>query len=135
MPRRNTCKRLSMMQTEMAVNAEPVVAGGQPDYHRGSHHMVAPEKDVLVASTGQHQHCHLVLRDQWLERLIDRLPGYLQSAVRWSRRPSSRWVRVPAGVFLIGASILGFLPVLGFWMLPLGLVLLAASALGNRSPP
>jgi hypothetical protein len=87
--------------------------------------MVTPEKDVLVASTGQHQHCHLVLRDQRLERLIDRLPGYLQSAVRWSRRPSSRWVRVPAGVFLIGASILGFLPVLGFWMLPLGLVLLA----------
>jgi hypothetical protein len=82
--------------------------------------MVTPEKDVLVASPGQHQHCRPVLRDQRLERLIDRLPGYLQSAVRRARRPSPCWARVPAGVFLIGASIL-----LGFWMLPLGLVLLA----------
>jgi hypothetical protein len=87
--------------------------------------MIPEEKDMLVAAPGEHQHGHPVLRDQRLERLIDRLPRHLQSAVRWSRRPSSRWVRVPAGVFLIGASILGFLPILGFWMLPLGLVLLA----------
>ena len=94
--------------------------------------MVRQEKDMLVAAPGEHQHGHPVLSDQRLERLIDRLPRYLQSAVRWSRRPSSRWVRVPAGVFLIGASILGFLPVLGFWMLPLGLVLLAEDLLPAR---
>jgi hypothetical protein len=87
--------------------------------------MIPPEKDLLVASPGQHDRRHPVLRDQRLERLIDRLPGYLRSAVRWSLRPSSRWVRVPAGVFLICASILAFLPVFGFWMLPLGLLLLA----------
>jgi hypothetical protein len=65
------------------------------------------------------------LRDQRLQWLIDRLPGYLQPVMRWLRRPSSRWVRVPAGAFLIGAGMLGFLPVFGFWMLPLGLALLA----------
>jgi hypothetical protein len=78
-----------------------------------------------MASRSPHQYDHLALRDQRLERLIDRLPGRLQSAVRWARRPSSRWVRAPAGLFLIGAGVLGALPVLGFWMLPLGLLLLA----------
>jgi hypothetical protein len=60
-----------------------------------------------------------------LERLIDRLPGRFRTAVRWLRKPSSRWVRIPAGVLLIGGGLLGMLPLLGFWMLPLGLILLA----------
>jgi hypothetical protein len=89
------------------------------------HHLIHSENDVLMTSPEHHQHDHSVSRDQRLERLIDRLPGYFQSAVLWSLRPSSRWVRVPAGVFLIGAGTLGFLPVFGFWMLPLGLVPLA----------
>jgi hypothetical protein len=40
----------------------------------------------------------------------------------------SRWARLPAGVMLIGGGVLGALPLLGFWMLPLGLVLLAEDA-------
>jgi hypothetical protein len=64
-------------------------------------------------------------RDQRLERLIDRLPQRLQTTVRWLRRPSSRWVRVPAGVLLIAGGLLSILPLLGIWMLPLGLILLA----------
>ena len=60
-----------------------------------------------------------------IERLIDRLPRRLKSAVQWLRRPSSRWVRIPAGILLIGGGLLSLLPVFGLWMLPLGLVLLA----------
>jgi hypothetical protein len=63
--------------------------------------------------------------EQRLERLIDRLPKGLQSSIRWLRRPSSRWVRIPTGVLLIGGSLLSILPLFGFWMLPLGLILLA----------
>src|SRR5215813_7588060 len=33
--------------------------------------------------------------------------------------------RIPAGVLLTCSGVFGFLPVLGFWMFPLGLVLLA----------
>ncbi len=33
--------------------------------------------------------------------------------------------RVIAGIFLMGGGVLGFLPILGFWMFPLG-VLIAA---------
>ena len=35
------------------------------------------------------------------------------------------WLRISVGVFLILGGILGALPVLGFWMLPLGLILLS----------
>ena len=60
-----------------------------------------------------------------VERLIDRLPERLRTTVRWLRRPSSRWVRVPAGLLFVGASLLSILPLFGVWMLPLGLMLLA----------
>jgi hypothetical protein len=60
-----------------------------------------------------------------LDRLIDRLPPRVQTTARWLRRPSSRLFRIPAGVLLVGGGFLGMLPLLGFWMLPLGLILLA----------
>jgi purine-cytosine permease-like protein len=39
--------------------------------------------------------------------------------------PGSRPVRVLIGVLLILGGCVGFLPVLGFWMVPLGLVVLS----------
>jgi hypothetical protein len=33
--------------------------------------------------------------------------------------------RVPLAILLLAGGVLGFLPVLGFWMIPLGLLLLA----------
>jgi hypothetical protein len=52
------------------------------------------------------------------------------------RDPERRWLRVPIGIALILGGTVGFLPVLGFWMIPLGLSLLAldfpAAAKANR---
>ena len=39
--------------------------------------------------------------------------------------PASRLVRIPIGVLLVLGGIVGFLPILGFWMIPLGLVVLS----------
>jgi hypothetical protein len=64
-------------------------------------------------------------RERRLELLVRRLPRRLQAVVRWLRRPAARWVRIPAGLLLIVASLFSILPILGLWMLPLGLVLLA----------
>jgi len=60
-----------------------------------------------------------------LEQLIDRLPSGFRSTVRSLRRPSGCWLRIPAGVLLTFGGVLGFLPIVGFWMLPIGLALLA----------
>jgi hypothetical protein len=40
--------------------------------------------------------------------------------------PSSRSVRIALGIGLVAGGLLGFLPVLGFWMIPLGLLVLSA---------
>jgi hypothetical protein len=65
-------------------------------------------------------------RDDWrLDALIERLPKRLRAVVRALRQPSGRWLRIPAGFLLIFGGILSFLPILGVWMLPLGLALLA----------
>jgi len=39
--------------------------------------------------------------------------------------PRSRWLRVTMGVLLTIFGVFGFLPVLGFWMIPLGLLILS----------
>lgn len=50
--------------------------------------------------------------------------------VRFGRKvidlPGSRIVRIALGVFLVLLGLLGFLPILGFWMVPLGLIILSA---------
>lgn len=39
--------------------------------------------------------------------------------------PASRFGRLIVGILLIIGGILGFLPVVGFWMIPLGLIVLS----------
>ena len=58
----------------------------------------------------------------WFE---NKLPAGPARFVNWLRRPSSRLVRIPLAALLIVGGIFSFLPVLGLWMLPLGLLLFA----------
>ena len=60
-----------------------------------------------------------------LHRLLAALPGPVRRGAEWLRRPGAGWARVPLGVVLILGGFAGFLPILGFWMLPLGILLLA----------
>ena len=55
------------------------------------------------------------------ERALPRMGGALRGLVA----PGRLWLRVPVALAFIAGGFLGFLPVLGFWMLPLGLLLLA----------
>ena len=63
--------------------------------------------------------------DRHFEWIANRLPAGPARFVRWVREPSSRWARIPLAFALIVGGIFSFLPVLGFWMLPLGLLLIA----------
>lgn len=73
--------------------------------------------------------------DRQLGRFEKMLPGFAARMVRWLRKPSSKWIRIPAGIVLICAGIIGtFLPILGFWMVPLGLALIAQDIPFLRPP-
>ncbi|QHC36331.1 hypothetical protein [Komagataeibacter xylinus] len=65
------------------------------------------------------------LRRDRLERLIRRLPARGEQAMRWLLEPGRVVLRGIMGSLLIVGGVLGFLPVLGLWMLPLGIILLA----------
>ena len=60
-----------------------------------------------------------------LQGFVRRLPGPIRSALDWVLRPEAKWLRIPLGFILILGGLLGFLPILGFWMIPLGALLLA----------
>jgi hypothetical protein len=68
--------------------------------------------------------------DPHLQRLLDTLPLRVRRVYAWLIQPEARWVRWPLGLALIAGGFLGFLPVLGFWMLPLGALLI-----GEDIPP
>ena len=68
------------------------------------------------------------------KRIERELPHRLSSWMRWLRHPQSRWVRLPAGMVLIVGGVFSILPFLGLWMLPLGLMLIAADVPMLRRP-
>jgi fatty acid desaturase len=72
--------------------------------------------------------------DEELRKFERRLPNGFARFVRWLRQPSSRWVRIPAALLLVLGGAVGFLPILGFWMVPLGLVLVAVDIPFLRPP-
>ncbi|MGH7123469.1 MAG: hypothetical protein ACREFI_03795 [Stellaceae bacterium] len=53
--------------------------------------------------------------------------GIRRHAIRWYLqliRRKAIWIRIPVGILLIVAGAFGFLPVLGFWMIPIGVILI-----------
>lgn len=73
-----------------------------------------------------------------LNRLFDRLerriPGLAAGWLARVRRPQARWIRIPLGIILVLGGVFSFLPVLGIWMLPLGLLLLALDLIFLQGP-
>jgi hypothetical protein len=68
--------------------------------------------------------------DPHLQRLLDALPLRVRQFYAWLIRPQARLFRWPLGLALIVGGVFGFLPVLGFWMIPLGALLI-----GEDIPP
>jgi hypothetical protein len=74
-----------------------------------------------------------VLR-QAFRRLEREVPVRGARVIRSLRHPDARWVRIPVGALCIVGGVLSFLPVLGIWMLPLGLLLIACDVPFLRKP-
>ena len=72
--------------------------------------------------------------DKELDRLQARLPERVARFVGKVRSPGAAPYRIPIGIALIGGGVVGFLPILGFWMIPLGLAVMAQDVPPLRPP-
>ena len=72
--------------------------------------------------------------DKIVHRYQQKMPDWMARFVAWLRKPELRWGRMVAGVLLVLLGFVGFLPILGFWMVPLGLLLLAQDVTFLRRP-
>jgi hypothetical protein len=71
---------------------------------------------------------------QAFKHLEEQVPDRLARVLRSLRHPDARWVRIPVGVLFVLGGVFSILPVLGIWMLPLGLLLIAYDVPFLRKP-
>ena len=62
--------------------------------------------------------------DRQINRLARRWPR-LGGGLAWLSAPGRWWLRLPVALVFVLGGLLGFLPVVGFWMLPIGVILIA----------
>jgi hypothetical protein len=62
---------------------------------------------------------------RYFEMIDRRVPSRVSRFIRWLRKPSSFGARLIVALLLILGGFFSFLPVLGIWMLPLVLLLIA----------
>jgi hypothetical protein len=74
------------------------------------------------------------LRDAF-KRLEHEVPDGVAQVIRKLRHPDARWVRIPVGLLFVMGGLLGpILPLLGVWMLPIGLLFIAYDVPFLRRP-
>ncbi len=72
--------------------------------------------------------------DRAYQGLEEQAPDRVARAIRWLRKPEARWIRWPLGLLLIAGGFFGFLPILGFEFIPIGLLLIAQDVPLLRKP-
>ena len=60
-----------------------------------------------------------------MQSFSQRLVSIMRRAVEWGDRRVPTGLRSVLGLLLMAGGVLGFLPLLGFWMLPIGLAFIA----------
>lgn len=63
--------------------------------------------------------------EQYIREKLDRLPPRIARAVHKLRSAQPAWLKLIAAALLMVGGFLWFLPMVGIWMLPLGLLLVA----------
>ncbi|WP_374195567.1 hypothetical protein [Gluconobacter sp. P1D12_c] len=63
--------------------------------------------------------------EEKMQALIRKLPEWMQKTLSWLREPERKWIRIPAGILFMLGGCMAFLPVLGVWMIPVGILLLS----------
>jgi hypothetical protein len=107
-------------------------ATGRAGRHHTTDGFAVAQDDDMNGATSDAKSQRILHRR--LDKAERHLPRLLADWVAHLRKPSASWVRVPLGVLLLVGGLLGFLPILGFWMAPLGLILLALDFALLRRP-
>jgi hypothetical protein len=72
--------------------------------------------------------CGICLR-RYLEGSAYLESGMTRPKIRFGGKhvhlPASRWVRIALGTLFVLGGLVGFLPIVGFWMIPVGLIILS----------
>jgi hypothetical protein len=105
-----------------AVASIPALAAGRRTFHW------CKRSGATVSKSGR-----AVLR-QAFKGLEQEVPQNLARLIRKMRHPGARRARIPVGLLLMAGGLLSFLPILGIWMLPLGLLLIANDVPALRKP-
>ncbi len=63
--------------------------------------------------------------DRYFDWIEQHLPNWLARFLHWLRQPQMLFARILVSLLLIVGGLLSFLPILGVWMLPLGLIIIA----------
>jgi hypothetical protein len=72
--------------------------------------------------------------NRYLDRLGAYLPDWLCRTVKWLRRPDRFIARIVVSSVLVLGGLFSFLPVLGLWMLPLGLIVISQDLIFLQRP-
>ena len=75
-----------------------------------------------------------VTLERYFEIIDRRAPAVVSRFIRWLREPSMVIIRWMIALLLVLGGVFSFLPVLGLWMLPLGLLLIAQDVAVLREP-
>lgn len=71
--------------------------------------------------------------ERFFAEITTKLP-WTAGTINWLRNPKNAMIRVPVALLLIVGGIFSFLPLLGLWMLPLGLILLSIDVVILQEP-
>lgn len=63
--------------------------------------------------------------ERLVARLKQKMPAWMARALAWLLSPAAILIRLPLGLLLVLGGIFSFLPLLGIWMLPFGILLIA----------
>ena len=88
-----------------------------PGDDRGGKGGQADPDDLGVAATAAHW-------DRRVDRVLATAPDRMRRGIVWLKVPRRRAFRIVVGALLVLGGIFSILPLLGVWMLPLGLALL-----------
>jgi len=80
---------------------------------------------MMHRATGQFWSDHDCVSDTKPHHLKQRIAGITFRALRWGRDHVPPVIRSVIGLLFMVGGVFGFLPILGFWMLPLGVAFIA----------